>query len=40
MPSKGKMRLEDWLSNNINVTNHRIDVALTKNAAAKADMGI
>ncbi len=38
--SKGKIRLEDWLSNNINVTNHRIDVELTKNVAAKADRGI
>jgi hypothetical protein len=38
--SKGKMRLEDWLSNANNVSNHRIDVALSKNAAARADRGI
>lgn len=38
--SKGKMRLEDWLSNSINVDNHRIDVALAKNTAIKADRGI
>ena len=38
--SKGKMRLEDWLSNIKNVANHRINVTLSKNAAAKADKGI
>ena len=38
--SKGKMKLEDWLSNANNVSNHRIDVTLSKNAAARADRGI
>ncbi|WP_229793737.1 hypothetical protein [Salinimicrobium marinum] len=38
--SKGKTRIEDWLSNTDNVTNHRISIALAKSAAAKADMGI
>ena len=38
--SKGKMRLEDWLSNVSNVSNHRINEALAKNAAARADRGI
>jgi len=38
--SKGKMRLEDWLSRATNVSNHRIDVLLSQNAAAKADRGI
>lgn len=38
--SKGKMNLEDWLSISNNVSNHRIDVALSKNATARADRGI
>ena len=38
--SKGKMRLEDWLSNTTNISNHRINMALSKNAAANADKGI
>lgn len=38
--SKGKMKLENWLSNAKNVSNHRINIALTKNAAARADRGI
>ncbi|WP_037319717.1 hypothetical protein [Salegentibacter sp. Hel_I_6] len=38
--SKGKMKLEDWLSNANIVSSHRIDVALSKNAAARADRGI
>ena len=38
--SKGKMRMEDWLANSSNVTNHGINVALTKNALTKADRGI
>ena len=37
--SKGKMRLEDWLSP-ANVSNHGINLALCRNAAAKADKGI
>ncbi|MFV8226580.1 hypothetical protein [Christiangramia aquimixticola] len=38
--SKGKMRLEDWLSKPSIIANHKINVTLTKNAAAKADKGI
>jgi hypothetical protein len=38
--SKGKMRMEDWLSNSSNVANHGIDLALSKNAIANADRGI
>ena len=38
--SKGKMRLEDWLSHVSNVSNYRINLVLSKNAAAKADRGI
>lgn len=38
--SKGKMKLEDWLSNSNNITNHNIDVELAKNNAAIADKGI
>lgn len=38
--SKGKMKMEDWMSNSSNVSNHRINVALTKNALANADRGI
>ena len=38
--SKGKMRMEDWLANNHNALNHRINIALAKNVAAKADRGI
>ncbi|MEO7283131.1 hypothetical protein [Gelidibacter sp.] len=38
--SKGKMKMEDWLFNSSNVANHGINVALTKNAIAKADIGI
>ena len=34
--SKGKMRLEDWLSHVSNVSNYRINLVLSKNAAAKA----
>lgn len=38
--SKGKMRLEDWLSNPNNVSTHGINLAISKDAAAKADRGI
>ncbi|MEO8934237.1 MAG: hypothetical protein ABI295_08005 [Xanthomarina sp.] len=38
--SKGKTRMEDWLANASNVSNHVINVALTKNALTKADRGI
>lgn len=38
--SKGKMRLEDWLSNSKNITNYDIDIDLAKNAATIADKGI
>jgi len=38
--SKGKMKMEDWLSNSVNITNHRINIPITKNSAAKADRGI
>lgn len=38
--SKGKVRMEDWLANSGNISNHRINVALTKNVIARADMEI
>lgn len=38
--SKGKMKLEDWLSNPMNISKHGINFELTKNVAAKADRGI
>ena len=38
--SKGKMRLEEWLSSSKNITNYDIDIDLAKNAAATADKGI
>lgn len=38
--SKGKMRLEDWLSISKNITNYDIDIDLAKKAAASADKGI
>ncbi|WP_156100685.1 hypothetical protein [Gillisia sp. Hel_I_29] len=38
--SKGKMRLEDWLSNSMNITNHNIDIDLAKKAVFSADNGI
>ncbi|WP_035695423.1 hypothetical protein [Christiangramia portivictoriae] len=38
--SKGKMRLEDWLSNRVNTTKHKIDLELAKKAAIAADKGI
>ena len=38
--SKGKMKMEDWLSNSINATNHKIDLELAKKAAIVADRGI
>ena len=38
--SKGKMKMEDWLSKVNNIANHKINVSLSKNAAAQADRGI
>ncbi|WP_205619200.1 hypothetical protein [Christiangramia echinicola] len=38
--SKGKMRLEDWLSNQDNVAKHKINLPLAKKSAANADKGI
>lgn len=38
--SKRKTKLEDWLSNSVNGSKHGINVALTKNVAARADRGI
>ena len=35
--SKGKVRLEDWLTNSTNISNHGINVDIAKNAAANAD---
>lgn len=37
--SKGKMKMEDWLTNANNVSNHSIDMALAKKALANADRG-
>ena len=38
--SKGKMRLEDWLSNSNNIINYNIDLDQSKNVASTADRGI
>ena len=38
--SKGKMRMEDWLANASNVSNHKINVAIARNAIVQADRGI
>jgi len=38
--SKGKMRMEDWLANAMNISNNGINVAIAKNAVSKADRGI
>ena len=38
--SKGKMRLEDWLSDPARVAHHGIDLAMARKTAAKADKGI
>ncbi|RKS53793.1 hypothetical protein BC962_2049 [Gillisia mitskevichiae] len=38
--SKGKMRLEDWISNSGNGVKHGINIELSRNVAAKADRGI
>lgn len=38
--SKGKMRMEDWLANASNVSNHNINKAIALKAVANADKGI
>lgn len=38
--SKGKRKMEDWLTNNTNITTYGVDVALTKANLKKADKGI
>ena len=38
--SKGKRKLEDWLDNSTNISNHGINVDMAQNAAANADKGI
>lgn len=38
--SKGKMRMEDWLANPDNVSNHNINLVVTKGTLASADKGI
>ncbi|MBA6152195.1 hypothetical protein [Gelidibacter maritimus] len=38
--SKGKMKLEDWLLNTNNITNHGINVALARKTLINADVGI
>ena len=38
--SKGKMKLEDWLTNEENIFNHNINVSFAKKSAANADKGI
>lgn len=38
--SKGKTKLEDWLANANNISNHSINVVLAKNTLANADIGI
>ena len=38
--SKGKLRLEDWLSNSDNIIKYRINESLAKKTATQADIGI
>lgn len=38
--SKGKRRMEEWLSNSANISNHCIDMKLTMSNLKKADDGI
>lgn len=38
--SKGKTNMEDWMANSNNVSNYKIDIALTKKSLAHADLGI
>lgn len=38
--SKGKMRLEDWLANATNVSNHNVNKAFSLKALSNADKGI
>jgi|SRR5690554_613721 len=38
--SKGKRRMEEWISNPDNVTNYDIDLKLTREALERADRGI
>ncbi|WP_051931190.1 hypothetical protein [Gillisia sp. Hel_I_29] len=38
--SKGKMRMEDWISNPMNCSKNGINFELTKNVIAEADKGI
>ncbi|MCL8007605.1 hypothetical protein M8845_09230 [Gelidibacter japonicus] len=38
--SKGKMLMEDWLANPMNISNHGINMEITKRTLANADNGI
>jgi hypothetical protein len=38
--SKGKMRLEEWITNSSNLSKYGINMALLKNNMDKADLGI
>lgn len=38
--SKGKMRMEDWLANSSNISNHGINKALALKVSSNADKGI
>ncbi len=38
--SKGKIKMEDWMANNSNISKHNIDKALTKKALLNADKNI
>ena len=38
--SKGKMRMEAWMTNSTNISSHNINVAITNRAIANADLGI
>ncbi|WP_282031915.1 hypothetical protein [Winogradskyella eximia] len=38
--SKGKMRMEDWMANSNNVSNHNINLSIAKRSIANADLGI
>src|SRR5690554_6608643 len=35
--SKGKMRMDDWLANSSNVSNHRINLVFARNAIVQAE---
>ncbi|WP_178985637.1 hypothetical protein [Winogradskyella helgolandensis] len=38
--SKGKMRMEAWMANSTNISNHNINATIAKSAISNADLGI